>query len=496
MLRRFAELTSAAGTLHTYKISELSLWAAASSGFSPDDLISALHSYSAMRVPADLERQVVSFAERYGQLRIIGQPGALKLVSDDKLLLRHASSVLGANVENEEIAIDDVHRGVTKARLAEAGYPVVDEASHLQMHSGGYVLTNLVALRDYQRDAVIRFIDHSHDGGVILLPCGSGKTVVGVAIAAMLDACVLVVTPNRTIGEQWANHFVQMTSLQRSDISLFSSGIENKPVSILTYQALTNSSGEKTSRLEEAVDIPWGLVIFDEVHSLPADVFRQSAALQSRRRLGLTATLVREDGRERDVFALVGPPVWQARWRDLEAKGWISPVECFEVRVRTDRPLSNEDQALAAKIRVVQRLADRHHGDRVLIAAHRIREVQALSRRIGAPAITGETSGRERSRLYEAFRIGDIRTLIVSKVANFGVDLPDANVLIQVSGTFGSRMEEAQRLGRVLRPKAGSRPARFYSLIIPDTREREFAERRQRFLVDQGYRYSVINARA
>ena len=449
-----------------------------------------------MRLPADLFARVNEFFGRYGQLWIDGAPGSLALKASDRLLLREVGSILDVSVDSAEIPLADHERGRVKARLAEAGYPVVDNVRPVSRRTGGYHLNRNVVLRDYQQQAVDRFVEHGQGGGVVLLPCGAGKTVVGVAIAATLDACVLVVTPNRTIGEQWADHFKGMTNLCANDIDLFTDSSEEKPVTIVTYQALTASRNGLPERLHDAMDLPWGLIIYDEVHTLPADVFRQSAALQSRRRLGLTATLVREDGREREVYALVGPPVWQSRWRDLERQGWISPVECFEIRVRSDRQHRNEDQGFAAKLRTVERIMRRHQGDRVLIAAHRISQVQALARRLRVPAVTGETPQTERSRLFDAFRSGSIPCLVVSRVANVGVDLPDANVLIQVSGAFGSRLEEAQRLGRLLRPKETTRPARFYSLVLPESREREFASRRQRFLIDQGYRYQVINTQA
>lgn len=494
-LRRFAELTRAAGTLHTYRVTDLSLWSAAASGRRASELIDALAASASMRLPGDLISHVNEYFSRYGQLWIEAGPDSLELRSSDPLALRNAATILGAAVDGDRIPVPIPERGRMKATLAQSGYPVVDTVRPANALSGGYQLAPNVSLRDYQQQAVDRFVEHAHDGGVVLLPCGAGKTVVGVAIAAMLDARVLVVTPNRTIGEQWADHFVRMTSLDGSSISLFADLDDDKPITIATYQALTASRSGLSARLHDAVDLPWGLIIYDEVHTLPADVFRQSAELQSTRRLGLTATLVREDGREREVYALVGPPVWQSRWRDLEREGWISPVECYEVRLRTTRDTLTEGQGLAAKIRTVERILSRHPDDRVLIAAHRLSHVRALSRRLGIPAVTGETSQSERARLYEAFRNGSLPRLIASRVANVGVDLPDANVMIQVSGTFGSRLEEAQRLGRLLRPKEEAVPARFYSLVLPDSREREFAQRRQRFLVEQGYRYQIVNAR-
>jgi DNA excision repair protein ERCC-3 len=495
LLRQFAELRSAAGTLHTYSISDLSLWTAAASGLDGSTLVELLSTATSNRIPGSLLTRINTFFSRYGQITIEGFPDALILTCDDPVLLREIANLADLPVTNGNIELPGSQRGRIKAKLAEAGYPVVDNVRPALTSSGGYSWNPEVELRDYQANAVSRFVEHASDGGVILLPCGAGKTVVGVAIAARLDARVLVITPNRTIGEQWADHFRQMTTLSNSEIERFPSFPGEQPVTVVTYQALTSSQSGVSARLHDATDIPWGLIIYDEVHTLPADVFRHSAALQSRRRLGLTATLVREDGREREVYGLVGPPVWQSRWRELERAGWISPVECFEVRVRTAGDQSRGDRGFAAKIRTIERLIEKHPEDRVLIAAHYVREVEAIARRLGVPSVTGQTPHAERKRLFDAFRAGEVKILAVSRVANVGVDLPDANVMIQASGTFGSRLEEAQRLGRLLRPKETSRPARFYSLILPETRERQFAERRQRYLVEQGYHYQVVNAR-
>lgn len=498
LLREFAELRSAAGHLHTYRVTDLSLWGAASSGHQADELLDMLDRHASMRVPMDLSVQITDFFSRYGRVRLTGAPGSLSLVSDDPLVLAEISRELEITADGASIPVPDSERGRVKALLARAGYPVRDDVEPVVPMTADYRLRPEVSLRDYQSSAVSRFIKGSPTGGLVLLPCGAGKTVVGVAIAAELRAWVLVVTPNRTIGDQWADHFLRMTDLTAGDIHLFDGVAGERPVTITTYQALTSEQGGVLARLTEAADIPWGLVIYDEVHSLPADVFRRSASLQSRRKLGLTATLVREDGRERETFALVGPPVWQSRWKDLERQGWISPVECIEVRVRArgESAAGRSDRGLLAKIQTAERILERHRDDRVLVAAHRLKEVHALARRLGAPAVTGKTPHAERAERYRAFQAGENRCLVVSRVANVGVDLPDASVLIQVSGTFGSRMEEAQRLGRLLRPKAGQKPARFYSLVLPDTREREYAARRQRFLIEQGYRYQVVNTRA
>lgn len=495
VLRQYAELRSAAGHLHTYKVTDLALWGAAASGNVAEPFLDLLERLSQTSPPVTLVRQVQEFFNRYGQLWLEDRAGQLVLRSTDALLLQGAARVVDATVDAETILIDYEDRSRVKAELARSGMPVLDRTALSGTGTADFDLVESVNLRDYQREARDRFATHASSGGVIILPCGAGKTVVGVSIAALLQSSTLVVTPNRTIGEQWASHFSSMTSLTANDIDLFPSEISSRPVSIVTYQSLTSHQQGFANRLAEALDVPWGLVIYDEVHSLPADVFRQSAALQSTRKLGLTATLVREDGREREVYALIGPPVWQSRWRELERQGWISPVECFEVRVRVDSSDRDENRGFVGKVKTVERLLDRHPDDQVLVAAHRLSEVEILSKRLGIPSVVGKTPQSRRRQLFDAFRSGDISRLVVSSVANVGVDLPDANVLIQVSGTFGSRLEEAQRLGRLLRPKCNQKAARFYSLVLPFTRERQFAERRQRFLVDQGYHYRIVNVR-
>jgi DNA excision repair protein ERCC-3 len=494
-LRRFAELKSAAGFLHNYEVTDISLWAAASSGISAFDAVDLLTRHSSMRVPGALIRHINDYFGRFGRLVMEGEPGCFWLRSDDPVLLAAVAGIIGRQPLGTTIRIEDDERGVVKAQLAAKGYPIADRVKVDMIPEAGYRFASGAALRDYQRDAVDAFLASAEPGGVVILPCGGGKTFVGVAIATELRSRTLIVTPNRTIGEQWKSHFETFTTLSASDVGIFEGIDESKPVNIVTYQALTRMKSGVSVQFHDASAVPWGLVIYDEVHSLPADMFRHSALLKANRKLGLTATLVREDGRESEVYSLVGPPVWQSRWRELEKLGWISPVECFEIRIRSDRVRETEDQAFAAKIGTVERLVRRHAGDRTLIAASRLNQVRALSRKLDAPVVTGETSQTDRSALFDEFRLGNIPALVVSRVANVGVDLPDANVMIQVSGSFGSRQEEAQRLGRLLRPKQDQKPARFYSLVLPDSRERAFAERRQRFLIEQGYRYQVVQLR-
>ncbi len=496
LLRQFAELQRAAGPYHVYRVTDVSLWSAAAAGFSASEIIDALQSRGQNRLPRSLSAMIQQVLGNYGVFSLSGDDGRLVLTSTDIALLRDVADDLGLDPSGTHVVLAPEQRGWVKARLAERGYPVKDDAALSHSPRFGFSLRDGFALRPYQSTAVDRFCQSRLTGGVILLPCGAGKTVVGVAVAAELGARTLVITPSRTISDQWVEHFRSLATIHAEDVTIYRRGSKLAPVTVATYQALTVGNGESDG-LSRVLDQPWGLIIYDEVHSLPADVFRQSASVQSIRRLGLTATLIREDGREREVFALVGPTVYSAPWRELERNGWIAPVDCVEVRVKVpDTRCLTPDRILAAKLKIVRRILARNRGEPTLIVAHRLTEIAAIARATDSPSITGQTPANTRAELYQAFREGRLSTLVLSRVANVGVDLPDASVLIQVSGTFGSRQEEAQRVGRVLRPKANRGHARFYSLVMAGTREVEFAARRQRFLVDQGYRYRVLDAEA
>jgi len=491
-LRRFAELRQAAGAYHVYQITDIALWSAAASGMNAASMIELLQRFGQHPPPPSLIAHIQQVIGRYGLLRLTGDADALRLVSDDRALLARIGRELELKFDANALIVSSPQRGWVKAQMAERGYPIIDEAALAISPEIELELLPSVKLRSYQEEAVLQFVDGGLTGGVVLLPCGSGKTVVGVAAAARLRARTLVITPSRTICEQWQEHFGKLTTIDPDSVSIYRKGIAPTPVTIATYQALTGSNGA-TNGLAEVLDQPWGLIIYDEVHSLPADVFRQSAALQSIRRLGLTATLVREDGREREVFSLVGPTVYSTPWRDLERRGWIAPVDCIEVRITGSKHQEfTPDRALAAKLRVLKRLLRRHPEEPTLIVAHRLKEVAAAAHLTGGTVITGETPIEDRRGLYQDFKDGEISCLVLSRVANVGVDLPDASVLIQLSGAYGSRQEEAQRVGRVLRPKPGRSRATFYTLVTDGSREVEFAARRQRFLVDQGYRYRVV----
>ncbi len=493
-VRPFAELQQAAGPYHVYRLTDVSLWSAAAAGITADDVMTCLNEFGQNLPPSSLTAYIQQVMGRYGVMRLEGSGEELRLESSDRALLSTLGMELGLTRSTDILIVPASQRGWVKAQLARRGYPIVDEAFRSVSPAFGFELKPEIELRPYQSAAVTRFVQHRSAGGVVLLPCGAGKTVIGVAVAAKLNARTLVVTPSRTIGDQWREHFLSMTSASADSIAMYRRGTTPPPISIATYQALTARGSAGESGLADILDHPWGLIIYDEVHSLPADVFRQSAAVQSVRRLGLTATLIREDGREREVFSLVGPTIYSAPWRELERHGWIAPVDCIEIRINiSQRRKLTEDRLLAAKVSVARRILRRHPGESTLIVANRLKEVAAVSRAVDAPVVTGQTPLSTRTALYDEFRSGRISTLALSRVANVGVDLPDASVLVQISGAFGSRQEEAQRVGRVLRPKPGNRRAIFYTLVIAGTREVEFAARRQRFLVDQGYRYRVVD---
>jgi DNA excision repair protein ERCC-3 len=360
-------------------------------------------------------------------------------------------------------------------------------------------------LRPYQREAAESFW---HGGsGVIVLPCGAGKTLVGAAAMAQVQATTLILVTNTVSARQWKDELVRRTTLTADEIGEYSGARkEIRPVTIATYQVMTTRRKGVYAHLELFDARDWGLVLYDEVHLLPAPIFRMTADLQARRRLGLTATLVREDGRESDVFSLIGPKRYDAPWKDIENQGYIAPADCVEVRVSlsdgeriayaTAEPEERYRLASSSdvKLRVVRDLIARHEGDQTLVIGQYIDQLDELGERLGAPVIKGETSVKERQELFAAFRAGDVNLLVVSKVANFSVDLPEASVAIQVSGSFGSRQEEAQRLGRLLRPKADGKTAHFYAVVARDTVDADFAQHRQRFLAEQGYAYHIVDA--
>jgi DNA excision repair protein ERCC-3 len=523
-LAPFAELEKSPEHIHTYRLSPLSLWNAAAAGMSADAMIEALAQFSKFPLPANVPTDLRELVSRYGRVCLKRIDGALRLISSDSHLLEELArrkgvrDYLGERVDETSFNIDDAFRGVLKQALISVGYPAEDLAGYTEGASLAISVREITrsghkfGVRDYQRLAVEAFHaggDVRGGSGVIVLPCGAGKTIVGIAAMAALGKNTLVLTTSTTSVEQWRREILDKTDLDDSLVSLYTG--ESKaisPVTLATYQIVTyrpKKDGDFPHfRLFNERD--WGLIIYDEVHLLPAPVFRVTADIQARRRLGLTATLVREDGREEDVFSLIGPKKYDVPWRVLEQKGWIAEALCHEVRLALP-PTERMDYAVAewrdkfrlasenpVKEDILEHLLGLHDGpeDRVLIIGQYLKQLRSIAERFDLPLITGQTGNSEREDLYKRFRRGEVRKLVLSKVGNFAIDLPDANIMVQVSGTFGSRQEEAQRLGRILRPKEGE-PSRFYTLVTRDTREMDFAHHRQLFLTEQGYSYEILD---
>jgi DNA excision repair protein ERCC-3 len=508
----FAELERSPEHVHTYRLTPLGLWNARAAGHDAEQVVDALVRFSRYAVPHALLVDVADTMDRYGRLRLENDPvHGLVLRTTDRAVLeevvrsKKVSPMLGARLDPETVVAFASERGRLKQALLKVGWPAEDlagyvdgEAHDIALHQDGWVL------RDYQQLAVDGFW---HGGsGVVVLPCGAGKTLVGAAAMARAGATTLILVTNTVSGRQWKSELLKRTSLTEEEIGEYSGEKkEIKPVTIATYQVMTTRRKGEYVHLELFGARDWGLVVYDEVHLLPAPVFRMTADLQSRRRLGLTATLVREDGREGDVFSLIGPKRYDAPWKDIESQGWIAPADCTEVRVTmtdaerlayaTAEPEDRYKIASTAhtKIAVIRKLVERHD-DQVLVIGAYLDQLDELGEALDMPVIQGSTKNAERERLFDLFRRKEIPGLVVSKVANFSIDLPEATIAIQVSGTFGSRQEEAQRLGRVLRPKEDGRTAHFYTVISRDTLDQEYAAHRQRFLAEQGYAYTIVDA--
>jgi len=512
----FAELERSPEHVHTYRLSSLGLWNASAAGHDAEQVVDALLRWSRYTVPQALLVDVAEVMGRYGRLRLEVDPvHGLVLRSTDLAVLtevlraKAVAPLVGARIDEHTVVVPRGERGRLKQALLKSGWPAEDLAGYVDGAAHPIVLLEGQGfdLRPYQRQAVDAFF--AGGSGAVVLPCGAGKTLVAMAAMARAGARTLILVTNTVAARQWRSELVAKTSLTEAEIGEFSGERkEIRPVTIATYQILTTRRKEIYTHLELFSAEDWGLVVYDEVHLLPAPVFRMTAEIQSRRRLGLTATLVREDGREGDVFSLIGPKRYDAPWRDIEAQGWIAPAACTEVRMtltdeeRMSYALAEAEEryrvgaTARSKLAVVEALsrAAVADGQPTLVIGQYIDQVEALAERLGAPLITGKTPTRERERLYQAFRDGEEMLLVVSKVANFSIDLPEASVAIQVSGAFGSRQEEAQRLGRILRPKRDGRQAHFYAVVARDTNDQEFAARRQRFLAEQGYAYQILDA--
>ncbi|MFW0785466.1 DNA repair helicase XPB [Gordonia sp. CPCC 206044] len=509
----FAELERAPEHVHTYRVTPLALWNARAAGHDAEQVVDALVTYSRYAVPQPLLMDIVDTMGRFGRLQLVKNPAhGLTLVSLDRAVLeevmrnKKVAPMLGARLDDDTVVVHPSERGRLKQVLLKVGWPAEDlagyvdgEAHPIDLDQGDW------HLRDYQEMAADSF--WAGGSGVVVLPCGAGKTMVGAAAMAKARATTLILVTNTVAGRQWKRELIARTSLTEEEIGEYSGERkEIRPVTIATYQVMTRKSKGEYKNLDLFDSRDWGLIIYDEVHLLPAPVFRMTADLQSRRRLGLTATLVREDGREGDVFSLIGPKRYDAPWKDIEAQGWIAPAECIEVRVT----LTDEERLQYAvaepeekyklcstahtKVNVVKSILNRHKGSQTLVIGAYIDQLEELGAALDAPVIQGSTKNKEREALFDRFRSGELQTLVVSKVANFSIDLPEASVAVQVSGTFGSRQEEAQRLGRLLRPKHDGGQAHFYSVVSRDTLDADYAAHRQRFLAEQGYAYRITDA--
>ncbi|MDP9498263.1 MAG: DEAD/DEAH box helicase [Actinomycetota bacterium] len=509
----FAELERSPEHVHTYRLTPLGLWNARAAGHDAEQVVDALVRFSRYPVPHALLVDVADTMDRYGRLRLENDPAhGLVLRTSDRAVLeevvrsKKVSPMLGGRLDDDTVLAFASERGRLKQALLKIGWPAEDLAGYVdgEAHDIGLAEDGWT-LRDYQKLAVEGFW---HGGsGVVVLPCGAGKTLVGAAAMARAGATTLILVTNTVSGRQWRDELLKRTSLTEDEIGEYSGEKkEIKPVTIATYQVMTTKRKGEYAHLELFGARDWGLVVYDEVHLLPAPVFRMTADLQSRRRLGLTATLVREDGREGDVFSLIGPKRYDAPWKDIESQGYIAPADCTEVRVTltdaerlayaTAEPEERYKVGATAhtKTAVVRKLVERHPDDQVLVIGAYLDQLEELGAALDMPIIQGSTKNVERQRLFEAFRRKEIPGLVVSKVANFSIDLPEASVAVQVSGTFGSRQEEAQRLGRVLRPKADGRTAHFYTVVARDTLDQDYAAHRQRFLAEQGYAYTIVDA--
>ncbi len=523
-LVRFAELMKSPEHIHTYRITPLSIWNACAAGVGAAEIVEALHEYSKYQVPEHVGTQIRDYATRYGRVRIIRDDRGLVVTMDDQALAEEISRkkqvapYLSRRLSPVDFLIDDISRGMLKQSLVKAGFPAKDVAGYVtgdplkvsllkEAHSGV-----VFSLRPYQQEAAsIFFAGGSNLGGsgVIVLPCGAGKTIVGMACMSLVKATTLILTTSVTAVRQWVDELLDKTTLTHADIGEYSGTTKViKPVTVATYQIMTYHKSKESDFQHLALfdTQNWGLIIYDEVHLLPAPVFQVTAGLQARRRLGLTATLVREDGREDDVFALIGPKRFDVPWKEMETQGWIAKAACCEIRLPLPQDLhmsyaiaeGREKFRIASanpvKLAIIESLLSRHKHDQVIIIGLFISQLHAIAKPLNAPILTGKTPQRKRDAVYEDFKNGTIQVLVVSKIANFAVDLPDASVAIQISGTFGSRQEEAQRLGRILRPKTGDNQAYFYTIVSRDTVEQDFALKRQLFLCEQGYSYTIIDS--
>jgi len=509
----FAELERAPEHIHTYRITKLGLWNARAAGHDSDFVLNVLDRYAKFAVPAGVRSEIAETMNRYGRLSIRkSADGELELYSTERAILletsrhRKIADLLDGEISSEAFRIRPWARGQVKQELLKLGWPAEDFAGFTEGTPHQISLDGADwKIRDYQTKAVEKFWEGG--SGVVVLPCGAGKTIVGAAAMSTAKTNTLILVTNTVSARQWKAELLKRTTLTEDEIGEYSGSLkEVKPVTIATYQILTTKRKGEYAHLSLLNANDWGLIIYDEVHLLPAPIFKMTADLQARRRLGLTATLVREDGKEGDVFSLIGPKRFDAPWKEIESQGYIAPAACFEVRIdlpdeeRMNYAVSSQEDRYriaatsATRIPVIKKLISKHQGEPTLVIGQYLSQIHEVSAALDVPEITGDTPVDERERLFEEFRSGRLNTLVVSKVANFSVDLPEASVAIQISGSYGSRQEEAQRLGRLLRPKSDGRTASFYTLTSRDTVDQDFAQNRQRFLAEQGYSYEIVDA--
>ncbi|MCR8633603.1 DNA repair helicase XPB [Paenibacillus radicis (ex Xue et al. 2023)] len=521
LLARFADLVKTPEHIHTYRMSALSLWNAAAAGMTTSEITSFLEEHAKFGVPHNIKQDIRRFVERYGLVRIESLGEDLLLISDDVEAIKEMCSFRTlrsyglCQVDSQTLRFSSIYRGALKQELIKLGYPVQDLAGYTRGEElpirlrGDASDGKAFQLRDYQTSAVESFYREGSimgGSGVLVLPCGAGKTIIGIAAMGKLNCATLILTTNTTSVNQWKREILEKTDVTEDMVGEYSGMKKDvRPITIATYQILTyrKSKDDLFIHMDLFNKRDWGLIVYDEVHLLPAPVFRVTADIQATRRLGLTATLVREDGREEDVFSLVGPKRYEMPWKELEGQGWIASVSCTEIRV----PLlqAEQDSYLSAearqkmriastskgKLNVIKQLLAKHKGEQTIIIGQYLDQLKQVAQALGAPLIYGQMPHEEREELYNQFRRGELQTIIVSKVANFAVDLPDASVAIQISGSYGSRQEEAQRLGRILRPKSDANKAFFYTVVSSDTKEQEYALNRQLFLIEQGYQYRI-----
>ncbi|MFP4521395.1 MAG: DNA repair helicase XPB [Fibrobacterota bacterium] len=520
----FAELRKSPDYMHTYAITPLSLWNAAASGHGVSGIKNSLHEYSKYEVPPNVITEIEEYTSRFGKLKLLpGGENNLILKSEDPYLMpeikNHKSikSLIEKEIDESTFTVSALNRGDLKSKLINIGFPAEDLAGYRKGEPYYFNLRDQTengenfSLRTYQKEAAdIFWASGTSKGGsgTVVLPCGAGKTIVGMASMHKAQTETLILVTNNTAAKQWKRELLDKTDIKDEDIGEYSGERkEIRPVTIATYQIIVYRDKKKNyPHFEIFGRKNWGMIVYDEVHLLPAPVFRITAGIQATRRLGLTATLIREDGKEKDVFSLIGPKKYDVPWKTMEKQGWIAAADCTEIRVdipddrkmeyavSTNRSKIRISGENPEKIKIAVELMKKHKDRRILIIGQYISQLEELAHETKTPLITGKTKNEEREKLYRKFRNGEIEALTVSKVGNFSVDLPDANICIQVSGTFGSRQEEAQRLGRILRPKKDGRKAHFYTIVTKNSRDQDFASNRQKFLTEQGYSYFITSA--